>query len=162
MGTEIGRIARLAQSAAPGLSPLQREIKRIGRIVAVSATALGALFFLLGQFIGLPLWTNLLFGIGIIVANVPEGLLPTVTLALAMGSQRMAGRRALFRTLPAVETLGCATVICTDKTGTLTQNRMTPMRLYVGSSFYGVEREVLQRLGAEWPDLFRSRSSATI
>ncbi len=155
MRTEIGRIARLSQTAVPGLSPLQREIVRIGRIVAVFATALGALFFALGQAIGLPLWTNLIFGIGIIVANVPEGLLPTVTLALAMGSQRMARRRALIRTLPAVETLGCATVICTDKTGTLTENRMTPVRLYLGSSFHRVEPDTLRELGAHSPHLFR-------
>ena len=143
MSTEIGQIARLAQSGAPGPSPLQQEILRIGRIVAVFATTVGILFFFLGHVIGLPLWTNLLFGIGIIVANVPEGLLPTVTLALAMGSQRMAKRRALIRRLPAVETLGCATVICTDKTGTLTQNRMTPARLYLGSSFHRVETDAL-------------------
>jgi sodium/potassium-transporting ATPase subunit alpha len=155
MSTEIGRIARLAQSGAPGLSPLQQEIVRIGRIVAVFATALGALFFLLGRAIGLPLWTNLLFGIGIIVANVPEGLLPTVTLALAMGSQRMAKRRALIRRLPAVETLGCATVICTDKTGTLTLNRMTPVRLYFGSSFHDIDSAGLKQLGRRRPDLFR-------
>ncbi|MGE5048481.1 MAG: cation-translocating P-type ATPase [Deltaproteobacteria bacterium] len=155
MSTEIGRIARMAQSRGPGLSPLQREIVRMGRIVAVFATALGGLSFFLGQAIGLPLWTNVLFAVGIIVANVPEGLLPTVTLALAMGSQRMAKRRALIRRLPAVETLGCATVICTDKTGTLTQNRMTPVRLYVGSSFQQVEAGSLRRLGSESPELFR-------
>lgn len=155
MGTEIGRIARLAQSGAPGPSPLQREIVRIGRIVAIFATAVGVLFFFLGRAIGLPLWTNVLFGIGIIVANVPEGLLPTVTLALAMGSQRMAKRRALIRRLPAVETLGCATVICTDKTGTLTENRMAPARLYAGSSFHAVDADALERLGAESPALFR-------
>jgi P-type E1-E2 ATPase len=73
----------------------------------------------LGQVLGLSFWDSFLFAIGIIVANVPEGLLPTVTLALAMGSQRMAARHVLIRHLPAVETLGAATVICTDKTGTL-------------------------------------------
>ncbi len=155
MRTAIGRIAQLSQDIAPRLSPLQREIVHIGRVVAVFATSVGALFFVLGHAIGLPLWTNLLFGIGIIVANVPEGLLPTVTLALAMGSQRMAKRSALIRSLPAVETLGCATVICTDKTGTLTQNRMTPVRLYAGGAFEDLDPRALRRIGRERPALFR-------
>jgi sodium/potassium-transporting ATPase subunit alpha len=124
MRTEFGRIARLTQAAHVPLSPLQKEIARISRIVAVLATVLGVTFFVIGQFLGLGFWANLLFAIGIIVANVPEGLLPTVTLALAMATQRMAKRRALIRHLPAAETLGAATVIVTDKTGTLTENRM--------------------------------------
>ena len=85
---------------------------------------------------GLPFWANFIFAIGIIVANVPEGLLPTVTLALAMGSQRMAKRNALIRHLPAVEALGCTTVICTDKTGTLTQNRMSARRLFIAGRMF--------------------------
>ena len=84
-------------------------------------------------------WSNLLFAIGVIVANVPEGLLPTVTLALAMGSQRMAKRQVLIRHLPAVETLGCATVILSDKTGTLTENRMVPRTLYLGAALHVAE-----------------------
>jgi calcium-translocating P-type ATPase len=91
----------------------------------VLAVALGAAFFVVGVHAGLPLLSAFVFGIGIIVANVPEGLLPTVTLALAMGARRMARRNVLIRHLPAVETLGSATVICTDKTGTLTLNRMS-------------------------------------
>jgi calcium-translocating P-type ATPase len=124
MRTEFGRIAQLAQAAPEPLSPLQKEIARISRLVAVLSAALGMVFFAIGQFLGLGFWANLLFAIGIIVANVPEGLLPTVTLALAMATRRMAKRRALIRHLPAAETLGSATVIVTDKTGTLTENRM--------------------------------------
>jgi Ca2+-transporting ATPase len=82
-------------------------------------------FALVRLLIGLDPWTSLVFAIGIIVANVPEGLLPTVTLALALGVQRMAKRRALVRRLSAIETLSATTVICTDKTGTLTRNEMT-------------------------------------
>jgi sodium/potassium-transporting ATPase subunit alpha len=125
MDTEFGQIAALTASVEPGLSPLQKEIVRVTHVVAMLSVAMGALFFTIGVGMGLGFWVSAIFGIGIIVANVPEGLLPTVTLALAMGSQRMAKRRALIKHLPSVETLGCTTVICTDKTGTLTQNRMT-------------------------------------
>ncbi|MGD9786689.1 MAG: cation-translocating P-type ATPase [Sulfuricellaceae bacterium] len=129
--TEFGKIAHLTQTARGHISPLQREIARLSRLVAALATLLGIVFFLIGQAIGLSFWDSSLFAIGILVANVPEGLLPTVTLALAMATQRMAARNALVRHLPAVETLGSATVIVTDKTGTLTCNRMTAKSLFV-------------------------------
>ncbi|MDO8465173.1 MAG: cation-transporting P-type ATPase [Gallionella sp.] len=130
MHTEFGNIARLTQAAREPLSPLQKEIARLSRLVALFATLLGALFFFIGQMIGLSFWENLVFAIGIIVANVPEGLLPTVTLSLAMATQRMARKNALVRHLPAVETLGAASVICSDKTGTLTQNRMSIRQVF--------------------------------
>lgn len=131
MHTEFGRIAQLTQNSREQLSPLQREIARLSRLIAFFATGLGVLFFTIGHVIGIPFWNNFVFAIGIIVANVPEGLLPTVTVALAMASQRMARRNALVRHLPAVETLGAATVICTDKTGTLTMNRMVVRMVFV-------------------------------
>ncbi len=132
MHTEFGRIAHLTQSTGDTESPLQGEIRRVSRLVAMMALGLGIVFFLLGQAIGLPFWANMMFAIGIIVANVPEGLLPTVTLSLALATQRMAKRNALVRHLPAVETMGCATVILTDKTGTLTQNRMAVREWFAG------------------------------
>ena len=131
MRTEFGRIAHLTQTAGETGSPLQREIARLSRLVAIFASLLGVAFFALGTAMGLPFWANAMFAIGIIVANVPEGLLPTVTLSLAMATQRMAKRNALVRHLPSVETLGSATVICSDKTGTLTQNRMSVTRAYL-------------------------------
>ena len=135
MRTEFGRIAHLTQTAGKDASPLQREIARLSRIVAALATGMGVALFFVGQAMGLPTWENLLFAIGIIVANVPEGLLPTVTLSLAMATQRMAKRNALVRHLPAVEALGSTTTICCDKTGTLTQNRMSVQRLWLGGGF---------------------------
>ncbi|MEN6587453.1 MAG: cation-transporting P-type ATPase [Sulfuricella sp.] len=130
VNTEFGKIAHLTQAPKARLSPLQREIVHLSHIVAGLSIGLGVLFFLAGQAMGLSFWENFLFAIGIIVANVPEGLLPTVTLALAMATQRMARRNALIRHLPSVETLGSATVICTDKTGTLTLNRMEVKQLF--------------------------------
>jgi calcium-translocating P-type ATPase len=134
--TEFGKIARLTQDTREVLSPLQKEIARLSRFVALLSLCLGVVFFVIGQGLGLSFWQNFLFAIGILVANVPEGLLPTVTLALAMGSQRMAKKNALIRHLPSVETLGSATVICTDKTGTLTQNRMEVKKLFLSQQFH--------------------------
>ncbi len=135
MHTQLGRIAQLTQADRGQASPLQREIGRVSRFIAVFAAALGVLFFFLGRHLHLSLWQNLVFAIGIIVANVPEGLLPTVTLSLAMAAQRMARRNALVRRLPAVEALGEATVICTDKTGTLTQNRMQVVQAWLDGAW---------------------------
>lgn len=133
MQTEFGKIAHLTQSLGEELSPLQKEIAVVTRIVSVIAVVIGVLFFILAVAIaGMRLAEGFIFGLGMIVAFVPEGLLPTVTLALAMGVQRMAGRHALIKRLSSVETLGCTSVICTDKTGTLTQNEMTVRELWVG------------------------------
>jgi len=131
MATEFGRIAHLTGGIEEGQSPLEKEIRRLSRVVASLAMATGIVFFSVGFFLGRGFWDNFLFAVGIIIANVPEGLLPTVTLSLAMGSQRMAKKNALIRNLSSVETLGSVTVICTDKTGTLTQNRMEVTRLWV-------------------------------
>lgn len=130
MHSEFGKIANLTTTVEVSLSPLQKEIIKVTRIVAVISLAMGASFFVIGLWTGLGFWVSAIFGIGIIVANVPEGLLPTVTLALALSSQRMAKRHALIKQLSSVETLGCTTVICTDKTGTLTENRMKVDRFY--------------------------------
>ncbi|HXJ55694.1 MAG TPA: cation-transporting P-type ATPase [Verrucomicrobiae bacterium] len=136
--TAFGQIAHLTQAQREPLSPLQKEVVRLSRLVGLLALGLGVAFFFVGRAMGLPFWSTFIFAIGIIVANVPEGLLPTLTLALAMGSQRMAKRNALVRHLPAVETLGAATVICTDKTGTLTENRITAKRVWLGGQSINV------------------------
>lgn len=130
MTTEFGRIAHLTSAVEAGLSPLQKEIVRATRIIATIAAAVGIFFFSLGFLIGRSFWDNFIFAIGITVALIPEGMLPTMTLSLAMGSQRMAKRKALIKTLTSVETLGAVTVICTDKTGTLTQNKMAVTKIW--------------------------------
>jgi len=131
MNTEFGRIAGFTQSLGGELSPLQKEMQRVTRTVTVIAVCSGMVFFALAvSLAGMDLAEGFIFGMGMIVAFVPEGLLPTVTLSLAMGVQRMARRHALIKRLSAVETLGCTSVICTDKTGTLTQNEMTVRELW--------------------------------
>jgi P-type Ca2+ transporter type 2C len=150
MATEFGTIAGLTQGLRREQSPLQRELATLSRVVGAIAVTVGLVFFLLAQLLtDLPLGRGLVFALGMIVAFVPEGLLPTVTLALAMGTQRMARRHALVKRLSAVETLGSATVICTDKTGTLTANQMTGRTVVVGDDRwqvtgigYGPEGEV--------------------
>ncbi len=132
METEFGKIAHLTQSVGEVLSPLQREMGRITRFVSLLAISIGVIFFILAVFVAhVNLADAFIFALGMIVAFVPEGLLPTVTLSLAMGVQRMAAEHALIKRLSAVETLGSTTVICTDKTGTLTQNEMTVRSIWL-------------------------------
>ncbi len=130
MATEFGKIAHLTQEIIEAPTPLQRELTFVTRIITFIAIGLGFVFFTAGELIGISTWDNFLFAIGIIVANVPEGLLPTVTLSLSLASQRMAKKGALIKKLSSVETLGSATVICTDKTGTITENKMTLEYIY--------------------------------
>lgn len=134
MTTEFGRIAHLTSAVEAGISPLQKEIISATRLVSTIAAGVGICFFLLGFLIGRSFWDNFIFAIGLTVALIPEGLLPTMTLSLAMGSQRMAKRKALIKTLTSVETLGAVSVICTDKTGTLTQNKMAVKKILVNGT----------------------------
>jgi len=136
--TEFGRIADLTSEIKETLTPLQKEISKFIKVISAIAIFLGILFFSTGLFIGNSFWVSFIFAIGIIVANVPEGLLPTVTLTLSLGSQRMARRNALIKSLNSVETLGSTTVICTDKTGTLTQNQMTVREVYANGKRFSV------------------------
>ena len=122
--TEIGRIAALAGRRTPGDSPLERQVRRVAYLIAGVAVAVGLAFLPLGIAAGLSFTEAFVFAVGLLVANVPEGLLPTITLALAAGVRAMARRGALVKRLSAVETLGSTTVICTDKTGTLTAGVM--------------------------------------
>jgi Ca2+-transporting ATPase len=139
MRTRFGRIAELTQETRRERSPLERELDRVTRLVAALSVGIGTVFFLAAGALGMSLGNRFVFSIGVMVALVPEGLLPTVTLSLALATQRMARRNALVRRLSSVETLGETTVICTDKTGTLTQNEMTVRRLWTPAGVVEVE-----------------------
>ena len=130
MGTELGKIAHLLAAVEQGPTPLQRRLESVGRMLLYLCLGIVALVAGLGFLRGLPRMEILLSAVSLAVAAVPEGLAAVVTVALALGVQRMAARHVLIRTLPSVETLGCATVICTDKTGTLTTGVMVVRELW--------------------------------
>ena len=128
--TRLAAVADLTRAGRRPPSPLARRLDRVVTVVAVLAVGVGAAFFALALALGTPASDGFLFAIGVTVALVPEGLLPTVTLSLARAAQQMAGERALVRHLESVETLGATTFVCTDKTGTLTRNEMTVVRVW--------------------------------
>lgn len=125
MSTEMGKIAGMLRDIDRETTPLQQKLNKLGKVVATICIAVCAMVTVLGIVTGKSAYTMFVSGVSLAVAAIPEGLPAIVTASLAMGVGRMAKRKALVRKLPAVETLGCATVICTDKTGTLTQNRMS-------------------------------------
>jgi len=125
MRTELGRIAQLVQEIAVETTPLQQQLERVGRYLVYAALGIVALIFLIGVLRGDPIVQQFLVAVSLAVAAIPEGLPAVVTIALALGVRRLAARNALMRRLRSVETLGSATVICSDKTGTLTENQMT-------------------------------------
>lgn len=130
MNTEMGHIADLIQNIEEDQTPLQKRLEHLGKLIVTACLAICAVVSLTGILRGEDVFNMLLGGISLAVAAVPEGLPAIVTIALALGVQRMLKRNALIRKLPAVETLGCASIICSDKTGTLTENRMTVRKVY--------------------------------
>ena len=130
MNTQFGRIATMLQSVESGQTPLQQNLDKVGRVLALAALVVVAAIVAMGVLRGQPLLEMFIFGIALAVAVVPEALPAVVTISLAIGVQRMAKRNALVRRLPAVETLGSTSVICSDKTGTLTRDEMTARKLY--------------------------------
>lgn len=148
--TELGHIAAMIQKAAEAErteTPLQRRLEQFGYTLLWLALAVVSVVFVLGYLRGEPVVTMFLTSVSLAVAAVPEGLPAVVTITLALGVTRMVQRHALIRKLPAVETLGSATVICTDKTGTLTKNEMTVTRLFVGDTVFDVTGEGYEPVG---------------
>ena len=140
METEIGRIAHMIKEAERGATPLQARLARLGKILVWACLAVCVGMTLLGVFRGEPPYAMFMAGVSLAVAAIPEGLPAIVTVSLALGVQRMIRRRAIVRRLPAVETLGSATVICSDKTGTLTENKMSVNRIFTGDRLYKFEQ----------------------
>jgi Ca2+-transporting ATPase len=138
MATEFGKIARMLEEVDTAKTPLQKNLDRIGKALARVAIAVVVVIIALGLFRGQPFVEMLIFGVALAVAVVPEALPAVVTISLALGVKRMVRRNALIRRLPAVETLGSTSVICSDKTGTLTKDEMTVRRLYVAGQMIDV------------------------
>ncbi len=130
MNTQFGRIAQMLQSVESGKTPLQQNLDKVGRVLALAVLVVVAAIVTMGVLRGQPLLEMFIFGIALAVAAVPEALPAVVTISLAIGVQHMVKRNALVRRLPAVETLGSTSVICSDKTGTLTKDEMTARKLY--------------------------------
>jgi sodium/potassium-transporting ATPase subunit alpha len=142
--TVMGRIAGLASGLEAGETPLSKEISHFIHIITAVAVALGVGFFIIAFLLGYNWLDAVVFLIGIIVANVPEGLLATVTVCLSLTAKRMAAKSCLVKNLEAVETLGSTSTICSDKTGTLTQNRMTVSHMWFNNIIHEVDTSELQ------------------
>ena len=139
MNTEMGRVAHLIQGAEELATPLQKRLEQMGHYLVGICVLVCVLVVLLGLSQGLPAYRMFMAGISLAVAAIPEGLPAVVTIALAIGVQRMVRKNAVVRRLPAVETLGCATVICSDKTGTLTQNKMNVREVWTADGSFHIE-----------------------
>ncbi len=138
MHTEFGKIAQLLQTVETGKTPLQQNLDKVGSMLARAALVVVTIIVALGLLRGQPFIEMLIFGIALAVAVVPEALPAVVTISLAIGVQKMVKRNALIRRLPAVETLGSTSVICSDKTGTLTKDEMTVRKIFVAGQVFDV------------------------
>ncbi len=160
MGTELGRIAALSERGEREESPLEHQVRRVAWLIAGIALAMGIAFIPLASLGGLPVGDAVIFAIGLIVGNVPEGLLPVITLALAVGVRGLVRQGAVVKRLSAVETLGSTDVICTDKTGTLTENRMRVTRVWSAGREIDLEAGGEAEAGGAFPPAARSLGDA--
>ena len=143
MNTEIGKIAGLMNSAQERKTPLQKSLDQFSGKLAVLIMIVCALVFALCMFRKMTLLDSLLFAVALAVAAIPEALTSIVTIVQAFGTQKMAKENAIIKKLKAVESLGCVSVICSDKTGTLTQNKMTVQQVYVdGKVINGIDMDI--------------------
>ncbi len=147
MRTQMGQISAMLQDVTESQTPLQKRLAGLGRVVAVLCLDVCIAVFLAGILRGEPIFDMLMTGITIAIAAIPEGLPATVTIALALAVRRMMKLGALVNRLHSVETLGCASVICSDKTGTITENRMTVTKIFAGGTLFSVTGTGLQRSG---------------
>lgn len=138
MDTEMGKIASMLQEIETSQTPLQRKLNNLGKVLVIGCIIICAIVTAVGILRGEDIYKMFLIGISLAVAAIPEGLPAVVTVSLAIGVQRMMKNKALVRKLPAVETLGCTNIICSDKTGTLTQNKMTVKKIYISGNYYEV------------------------
>jgi Ca2+-transporting ATPase len=152
MSTQMGRIAKMIQAAGEQQTPLQKKLDEFGKKLSVIILGICIFIVLAGIFRGYPLIDMILTGIALAVAAIPEGLPAVVTITLAIGIQRMSKRNAIIRKLPAVETLGCTTVICSDKTGTLTKNEMTIRKIWINRKTIEVTGEGYNKSGGFYID----------
>ncbi len=155
MHTEMGMIAHLIREAVEEQTPLQRRLEQLGKILVILSLLIVGGVVITGLFRGEPLYQMFLTGVSLAVAAIPEGLPAIVTIALALGVQRMIRAHAIIRRLPAVETLGCTTVICSDKTGTLTRNKMTVTEMYTSSGRWQRDQAGFSAARSEAHDLVR-------
>ena len=139
MNTEVGKIAEIINSSEEGTTPLQEKLNKLGKILGIAALAICVVIFIIGLLYGKEPIHMFMTAVSLAVAAIPEGLAAVSTIVLAIGVQRMVKKNAIVKRLPAVETLGSASVICSDKTGTLTQNKMTVQKIYVDNKLMDME-----------------------
>ena len=149
MKTEVGKIAGMLQETVDTETPMSKRLEQLGKILGIAALIICAVIFAVGVLYGNSIMSMFMTAVSLAVAAIPEGLPAVSTVVLAIGVQRMVKKNAIIRTLPAVETLGSATVICSDKTGTLTQNKMTVVQIYVNHENHVIDRESPAELNDE-------------